>query len=379
MGRNRKPSGDFTQNHGKPGVVYALGNKTLPKYLKIGQTRNMAKRLASLNADCNTSNPIRGFFVAYSRETDDCGRAELRAHQALVDCRVDAYREFFECDIETARRAIDEACEAFQNKPPKPPPVVTESPRQLGIQDLQAEAANLKYRAQLTAQHALLMARAEEDELARHEEWRRDREERLRTADRISEINRRAQAKKDAESAVADHRLELNPGTFTVVVPAPAVPTPELEQQPSSFSKILFAVFAAIFVIGSISALTPSEPTQPVQAPPSPPPDPVANEIALYVSRYAYPPPSINDETTLIRVYTENRTLIFQYKSTDRGEKVMAVQFDPDHIRRAMTALACSKDDVRAFLARGVVVIYVLERSNGSKTIQHIACTTPGS
>lgn len=377
MRRNRKSRGDFTQNHGKPGFVYALGNKTLPKYLKIGQTRDLEKRLAALNADCNTSNPIRGFFVAYHRETDDCGRAELHAHQTLAYCRVDAYREFFECDIETARRAIDEACEAFRHKLPKPLPVKAEKPQPANVQE---QAASPRYQTQLAAQHALLVARAEEDERARQEEWRKDRAERLRTAERISEINRKAQAKKEAAPPAAEPRPELNPGTFTIGTPAPAAPDPELAQPPTSFSKILLSVLGTIVGIGVLSSLFPAQPSQPVQAAPSvpTPTDMIAGDLATYASHYSYPQAAADDETTLSRVYTEGRNLVFFYKSTDIGEHIIGAHLDEDLIRKNMRATACRKPELLNFTARGASIFYILERKNTARIIEHIACPPPG-
>lgn len=378
MRRDRQSRTGFTQNHGKPGVVYALGNKTLPKYLKIGQTRNLDRRLASLNADCNTSNPIRGFFVAYSQETDDCGRAELYAHQALAHCRVDAYREFFECNIETAKRVIDDACTRFRESQPKPPPAAIETPRQPSARDTQAEAAR-RYQAWLKTQPE---KRTEKVMEAERERWLREREESLRTVELIRKINREAHERKAAEvAAVTVKALELNPSTFVLANPAPIVPVPTLAHV--SALKIVLSVFGAIIGVGILSSVsmpapsTPAAPQSNAELPPAAP-DIVAVDLAAYAARYAYPQPTPADETILAQVRTEGRNLVFLYKSTDRGEKLMARQFDPDHIRRAMTKTACSKDDVRAFLARGVTVSYVLERSDGSKIIQHIACARPG-
>lgn len=358
MRRDRQSRTGFTQNHGKPGVVYALGNKTLPKYLKIGQTRNLDRRLASLNADCNTSNPIRGFFVAYSQETDDCGRAELHAHQALAYCRVDAYREFFECNVETAKLVIDDACTRFRASPLEPKP--SETPRQPSAGEREAEAARLRHQAQIQ--------RAKEVERAAEEVKRRKREEDLRTAELIRKVNREAQEKKAVHlPAASDPAPVLNSGAFTIVAPA------QLESPGESVSgfKILLSVFGMLIGISILSSLA-------TPAPSTPPTDILAADLAAYAARYEYPPATAADETTLAQVRAEGRNLVFEYKSTDHGEHVMAKQFDPDHIRRAMTNIACSKGDVQAFLARGVTVSYVLERSNGSKIIQHIACARPG-
>lgn len=365
MGRHRKSRGNFTQNHGKAGVVYALGNKTLPNYLKIGQTRHLDRRLASLNAGCNTSNPIRGFFVAYSQETDDCGRAELHAHQALAHCRVDAYREFFECSVETAKRVIDDACMRFRASPLEPKPPVIETPRQPSAWEREAEAARLRHQAQIQ--------RAKEAERAAEEVKRRKREEDLRTAELIRKVNREAQEKKAAHlPAASDPAPVLNSGAFRIVAPA------QLESPGESASglKILLSVFGALIGISIISSFTTPAPSTPV--PEQAASDILAADLAAYAARYVYPRSTAADETTLAQVRTEGRNLVFEYKSTDRGEHVMAKQFDPDHIRRAMTNIACSKDDVRAFLARGVTIFYVLERSNGSRLVQHIACARPG-
>lgn len=106
--------GSFTyqQNHGKPGVVYILSNPLLRDGLvKIGQsTRSGSARAAELKKEAKTGMPA-GYVCLFEQSTSDCGRAELLVHQRLEEQRRGKRgQEFFEVDIETAKKVIIDVC-----------------------------------------------------------------------------------------------------------------------------------------------------------------------------------------------------------------------------------------------------------------------------
>lgn len=79
-----------------PGVVYVLSNPAMEGLLKIGTTRNLKRRMATLY---NTSVPAR-FNCAYAIRVDDAKSIEKELHRALKGSCVNPEREFFRIDAE---------------------------------------------------------------------------------------------------------------------------------------------------------------------------------------------------------------------------------------------------------------------------------------
>lgn len=104
--------GDYDQNHGVPGVVYILRNEGLKAgYFKIGCSRRSGhKRAFELNVDANTGTPGT-FRCVFEQRTKDCGRAEQLVFQRLhAHRRGKRGQEFFEVELEVARRTIGAVC-----------------------------------------------------------------------------------------------------------------------------------------------------------------------------------------------------------------------------------------------------------------------------
>jgi hypothetical protein len=96
----------------RPGVVYIIINDQWPGLVKVGYSaRSGHARAWEFQRDAGTGVP--GMYrCVYQRRFDDCVLAEGLVHGALRGRR--AHKEWFRCDIEQARLAIDEcpACDA---------------------------------------------------------------------------------------------------------------------------------------------------------------------------------------------------------------------------------------------------------------------------
>ena len=111
-GLRRGGDGRYDQNHGIPGVVYILRNEGLKAgYFKIGCSRRSGhKRAFELNVDANTGTPGT-FKCIFEHRTTDCGRAEQLVFQRLHAHRRGKWgQEFFEVELELARRTIVAVC-----------------------------------------------------------------------------------------------------------------------------------------------------------------------------------------------------------------------------------------------------------------------------
>ena len=90
-----------------PGWVYILTNPAMPGLVKIGlTTRNPSARSAELTAATGVPLP---FVIAWSRAVSDCAYVESAVHRMLDDRRVSGKREFFRCNVATARQVIEAA------------------------------------------------------------------------------------------------------------------------------------------------------------------------------------------------------------------------------------------------------------------------------
>jgi hypothetical protein len=103
-----------------PGWVYILTNPALPGMVKVGlTTRSLTERAAELTAASGVPLP---FVVAWGRAVTDCAYVEKAVHRMLDDRRVSGKREFFRCDVATARQVIEAAAGAKLGRylPPAP-------------------------------------------------------------------------------------------------------------------------------------------------------------------------------------------------------------------------------------------------------------------
>lgn len=90
-----------------PGWVYILTNPSMPGLVKIGlTTRALSARAAELTAATGVPTP---FVIAWGRAVSDCAAVETAVHRMLDDRRVSGKREFFCCDVTTARQVIEAA------------------------------------------------------------------------------------------------------------------------------------------------------------------------------------------------------------------------------------------------------------------------------
>jgi hypothetical protein len=136
-GRSSRGGGGFEQNHGVAGVVYILQNDGFKEgFYKLGCSRRSGHaRAFDLNSDANTGTP-GSFKCIFQQDTLDCGRAEQFVFQRLhLFRRGKRGQEFFEVDLELARRTIISVCadvdatHVVASPPaPQPPPKVTAPP-----------------------------------------------------------------------------------------------------------------------------------------------------------------------------------------------------------------------------------------------------------
>ena len=88
------------------GYVYVMTNRAYPGLCKIGCTaRHPVIRARELS---NTSCPYP-FVVAWAASVYDFAAVERAVHRALERWRLCDNREFFQCDVRTARLAIEQA------------------------------------------------------------------------------------------------------------------------------------------------------------------------------------------------------------------------------------------------------------------------------
>lgn len=395
MSNKRRNSKSYTQNHGRPGVVYVLGNRTFPDLLKIGQTTDMARRLAQLNKDCNTSNPISRFFVLYQRQTADCGNAEQRAHDALKQHRLNDYREFFNTSLDLAKKAIDEACNHFDRIEEDRRRAIraqdeAEQHRKQEEEEARRRIARMsegraKAAAEVAAERKLQEERraAEEMEAVEAEEIRRRKLDDLR---QYGEQQMRAAAPEfnpppsPSGDSVFREASSSRGAAFSVTDPSPMdnVVSESVEGLAAIFrglATIFFVVILFALATGNNEYAAPHT-ISPAQMEHR---DRLALELARYSGGYTYPTEAAGDETILVAVTSSGRKLEFLYKSTSLGERIMRRDFNPDRIRTNMQSTACRKKEIVEFLAQGADVIYTLQRANGQKIGVQVACNEPSA
>lgn len=88
------------------GWVYILTNQAYPRLLKIGCTGRTPETRAR---ELSTTGVPYPFAVAWAAPVTDYGRCESLVHARLDRLRANQGREFFACDLVTARRAIEDA------------------------------------------------------------------------------------------------------------------------------------------------------------------------------------------------------------------------------------------------------------------------------
>ncbi|MGA9865426.1 MAG: GIY-YIG nuclease family protein [Acetobacteraceae bacterium] len=94
-----------------PGWVYVLTNPAMPGRVKIGCTsRTPEVRAARLSDKTAVPEP---FAVAWAAAVTDHRAVESIVHDRLGRCRPNANREFFTCDVATARREIERQAKAL--------------------------------------------------------------------------------------------------------------------------------------------------------------------------------------------------------------------------------------------------------------------------
>lgn len=82
----------------------------MPGLVKIGlTTRTPSARADELTGATGVPAP---FVVAWGRAVSDCAFVENAVHRMLQDRRVSGRREFFRCDVRTARQVIEAAAGA---------------------------------------------------------------------------------------------------------------------------------------------------------------------------------------------------------------------------------------------------------------------------
>lgn len=93
------------------GSVYVLTNPAMPGLVKVGCTgRTPEIRAAELTASTGVPAP---FVVAWAAEVTDHARVESLVHAGLQRYRSNNAREFFRCDVATARASIEKMAGAW--------------------------------------------------------------------------------------------------------------------------------------------------------------------------------------------------------------------------------------------------------------------------
>ena len=87
------------------GYVYVLSNPSMPGVLKIGMSKHggQGRADALYRNDTGVATP---FVLEFELMVADARVVERDAHARLGECRVNARREFFACDIRTATEAV---------------------------------------------------------------------------------------------------------------------------------------------------------------------------------------------------------------------------------------------------------------------------------
>ena len=404
---NRKSRGrkNYNQNDGKPGVVYILAYDAA-NLLKIGQsTRSAATRARELNENCGTENPGK-FSVLHEVRTADCGRAEKRVHKTLKKHRFREDREFFAIDVGTALEAVREAC-AFFNKKEEEKKRAPDATRQAAEEVLAKAVTHLK---QPPEQHALTpdeeaaiyagLSATEKrlDSSSDSQDWPKPQPPRPRpqestpTKTRADHVAVKTPQTEHAITVCPSCSQKLRiPINENLILTCPAcrysfqrtasgqifshnIQNPATAKtSASSGAYVLAALAVGVWLLvvsvggGSSEVATPK-------------PDPsledarVLADIRRYVSKYQIPTPDPRSETELRAVAQAGKVIQFKYSTTSAGERALSKDSDWPYIRAGMHKLACAKPELRAFMKRGAVVQYQLQRKNGAAFTTTIVC-----
>lgn len=397
--RKKRPSknqGSYKQNHGKRGIVYILRNDTFPELLKIGQTTNLEKRLIQLNNDCKTGNPISRFFVAYQRETEDCGRAEEYVHEQLADHRPNSYREFFRVDLNFAISTVEYACQIYDHEHRiKREAATIEAERLERKRDAEIRARVAAQMAAERAENAAIYERTTEAKKRLHEQQKQasqvgrtiiEREEEAKQNywsshnhkkqsnenAAIQEVHRQA----DWKETVKQHEVEANNNIGARGVPfIVADPLPSLTGEQQEFSwQMLFWAFCFVFAFGSMAASCNGPDGNPQRQPAIEDENPIYPTLKNYAAGYPYPEQRHDDEAILTQVVAGKNFLIFNYQLTDLGRKAVANGYDQDTTRQIMNKTACNKKELIEFISKGISVIYRLHIDGSTFIEARISC-----
>lgn len=99
----------FDDDRTQQGSVYILSNP-IHSMLKIGFTTKTATERAR---ELYTTGVPEPFTVEYEARFIDAYAAEKRVHAKLHQYRYTKNREFFQCDVETAKNAIDQLSDKY--------------------------------------------------------------------------------------------------------------------------------------------------------------------------------------------------------------------------------------------------------------------------
>jgi T5orf172 domain len=84
-----------------PGYIYIVFNRLTPGFIKVGKTKNLKQRLASLN----TGSPIK-FNLLYAEHFEYCDFIERYIHDTM-DFRVSRRKEWYEYNHKIAMSRTD--------------------------------------------------------------------------------------------------------------------------------------------------------------------------------------------------------------------------------------------------------------------------------
>lgn len=116
---------DFDDKGIKQGSVYILSNP-IHSMLKIGFTTKKATERAR---ELYTTGVPEPFTVEYEAHFMDALAAEKQVHSKLHQYRYASNREFFQCNVETAKYAIDQLSDQYGRLDKKADDVFTEDRR----------------------------------------------------------------------------------------------------------------------------------------------------------------------------------------------------------------------------------------------------------
>lgn len=98
----------------KQGFVYVLTHESMPGICKIGATRkHPIQRARELASSTGVPGP---YTLSYYRDFVDSFKAETLLHKRLDEYRVNESREFFQVDVGSAVRAVDDVSKQLHSE-----------------------------------------------------------------------------------------------------------------------------------------------------------------------------------------------------------------------------------------------------------------------